>query len=332
MSNTTTKEKESQTVTIDIANAKRSETNWLVQGLIPTGVVADLFGPPGIGKSTILTSLALAIAAGDRTWAGLQITNGKVVVLGGEKSSESAWAETRDKLGYSHIEPDRFYVLDCPPILAWDKRTETWMKNDETYTEVTSHIQQIQPILVVVDTIARIAIGQDVINYAQQALLGITLESIAKQWQTTIITVSHSNQSSSKEDLPGRLDWMSRTGGSGLPGILRLVFACTDIRSDDYQNIDDENIREMASCGANLVAFCASKANEFMPVWHTRGDIAVFEVNDRADYLTTVRIARTRNKKTTAINKDKEHSYENYTTAQTQKQRLSMRAGRRRVA
>lgn len=43
--------------------------DWLVGGLLPTGTLGDVSGPPGDGKSTILLSLADHISRG-AAWYG----------------------------------------------------------------------------------------------------------------------------------------------------------------------------------------------------------------------------------------------------------------------
>lgn len=73
-------------------NSKLADTNsrieFVIDGLIPKGMVAVLAGAAKVGKSTLLTELACAVAAGEGEWAGQTVNpdacDGLVFYVSGE--------------------------------------------------------------------------------------------------------------------------------------------------------------------------------------------------------------------------------------------------------
>lgn len=248
---------------------KPGPIDYLVEGILPRGTCGDVFGPPDEGKSTILLSLAAAIAAGAGTWFGRKIALGKVIILGGEKSSIDTWSRDLERIKAPNMKDNLKILQDDTPLWHWNKQG-FWLPTKD-YADVVADIKKLKPKLVLIDTLARIANGQNVIDYAQQASLGLEIERLKKEVNTTVLTVSHTNQASAHEPLKKRLFWLSRSGGSGLPGVFRWVAGLSQVREDDF----DKKVKNKLpfdfkqAHGRKVIAFAVSKHNEMpVPAWN----------------------------------------------------------------
>ena len=73
-----------QYATVDLT--KTQQYKWLVDPLLAHNDVAVLYGDPGIGKSWLSMSLAVAIVEGKDTWLGMPIKPGRVLYVDEENS------------------------------------------------------------------------------------------------------------------------------------------------------------------------------------------------------------------------------------------------------
>lgn len=270
----------------NLLNNKAIPLQFLIEGVLPLGTCGDLAGPPGDGKSTLLLHLALSISSEQGDWFGRRIANGKVVILGGEKSCSEAWGRDLHRVWKGKELPDAgdFTIINCPSLYKWDKKHDIWTPTGE-YDKAMDDLNKIQPVLVIVDTIGRAAIGQNTIDYAQQAELAIAIESIRDRLNTTLLTVSHTNQSSVKEKLNWRLHWLSRNGGSGLPGVFRWVGGVTRLFPADLDYIDDYAAIEAgldfeSVSSSKILAFGVSKYNEMPTPFWNNNQPALFEITE----------------------------------------------------
>lgn len=255
---------------------------YLVDGILPLGTVGDISGPPGDGKSSLVGHLAMSVATKQTMWFGRKIAGGKVAIIGGEKSRREVWIRDLHRTwpkGAARPEPGNLCIYgEQEPLWTWANGTGLWKETD-TYSRVFEYLQAMQPVLVILDTIMRVAEGGNQIDNVQQAALGRKIEALGRTLGTTILTVSHSNQSSTKEPLSWRLHYMSRAGGNGLPGILRWCAGVTRLQATDLPlqgldvTADDLQSRK-------LIAFGVSKHNE-MPTPHWSHNVAaLFEIDN----------------------------------------------------
>ena len=140
---------------------------WAVDGLVPTGAVVDVFGPPGAGKTTLITDLAMAWAAETGQWHGRAIQGGPAVILGGERTDRGALQ--RDLRRTRRPSPEAGALTlpvggggDCPPIWTWDRRAMDgagqW-KLTQCGAEITDWLGGVAPRLVIIDTVISAAAG-----------------------------------------------------------------------------------------------------------------------------------------------------------------------------
>jgi hypothetical protein len=258
---------------------------WAIDGLLPVGTVGDVFGPPGEGKSSITLDLALAVSSGAGVWYGLPCVAGPVVLLGGERSGTAAFSRDlhRARLGRS-IDPGMLILPqneqgDGPPLWAWNKQADKWATTPWG-KQVTEWLTAINPVLIIIDTLASAASGSDIINQPQQYSLGITLRQWAKiLGDPTVLTISHTNQASAIQEVSRRLHYLSRAGGNGLPGALRWVAGVSRLRGGEMDMVPGGHDYDPRDPVKRFLAVGVSKHNEMpLPLW-TPERPAIFQMS-----------------------------------------------------
>lgn len=240
---------------------------FLVDGIFPLGGTGDLFAPPGEGKSSLSLSLALAIASGVGKWYGVPCKSGKVVILGGERSDTDCFHRDLERAGNFQLKTGSLIIPKNPDgddaIWTWDKKNEVWLRT-KWGERLTNYLIEKQPALTILDTVLSVARGCDQINNTQQYALGETIRKWTKTISPTMntLTISHTNQASSStdSDLEWRLNWLSRAGGSGLPGSFRWMAGLSKLREKDKFVIEN-GLQELVKT-ERLIAFAVSKHNE----------------------------------------------------------------------
>lgn len=134
---------------------------WLIEGLIPEQGLVMPYGPPGAGKTFIVLSQALHIAAG-REWFGRKVKQGAVVYVVGEGLGGFS---TRLKAMRQH----HGFPADLPFFMV--PRAVNF-KDGKELTELVRLVREAVPpgitiAMVVVDTLARAMPGVDE-NSAQE--------------------------------------------------------------------------------------------------------------------------------------------------------------------
>jgi len=263
----------------DICQQPASPVEWLVDRIFPRSGAGTVDGPPESGKSSLIINLAATIANGRGCWFGQDCLSGPVIVLGGEKSSRAVWRRDFERLG-KVARPGYFLIPELDsPLWKWNKREEVWVKT-HAYAEAVRGIKRIKPALVIGDTIMRLATGINQGDNTNQAELGKQLEELAAEAGCLSLSIGHTNQASEKEALSWRLHYLSRAGGSGLPGVLRYCFGVTRVHLFDVDkkgelkgkfSPEDVFFRKIIACGV-------SKGNEIpTPAW-TNNTPAFFEI------------------------------------------------------
>lgn len=115
------------------------EHAWLVDGRLPVGGLGLIAGKPKAGKSTLSRCLALAVARGD-PWLGFVTTAGPVIYLGFEEKRGEVRRHFRS-MGARADDPLSVLVGRAP---------------EEALARLAKTVQQVRPVLVIVDTVARL--------------------------------------------------------------------------------------------------------------------------------------------------------------------------------
>lgn len=105
-----------------LLSADRPAREWVWWRLIPAGASVALVGPAGAGKSLLLLALVVAIARGDRAFAGLRITNRRVLLVDLENTEDDLADRFRD-LGVTPANAaalDQLVPIHLPPLAPLD--------------------------------------------------------------------------------------------------------------------------------------------------------------------------------------------------------------------
>lgn len=264
----------------DLLQSPPKPISYLLEGLIPIGTCGDLFGAPGDGKSSLTLDLLLTVASGKGIWNGLQCASGNVVILGGERSDVDSFQRDLHRTGKSGISRGSLTMPQSESgdsaIWIWNRDSNNWELTSWGH-RVIEYLHKIKPVMTVFDTTMSVARGSDLLNNPQQYLLGEVMRSLTKLIQTTSISISHTNQSSSREEINWRLKYLSRSGGNGLPGSLRWLAGLSRLRPED-------SLAKKLSLVSDakkhwLIALGVSKNNEMPKPHWTSETPGIFQLN-----------------------------------------------------
>ncbi len=266
---------------------------YLIEGILPLGTTGDLSAPPDCGKTSILLSLLTAIANQEDSWFDRKIAHGRVLVIGGEKSSEDVWVRDLARCSRVHVE-DSMYIAE-PVDFLWKFTNGLWT-GTKALDEIIQFAKNTQPVLTVIDTVSRSALGYDPLNIVQQTLLGKAVDELRCKIGGTLLTVSHTNQSSQSLNLSQRLDYTSRSGGNGYPGWLRWLASMSTLNCADKKKLKIEQTKR-------VIAFAVSKTSEMpVPAIGNKFNPILIEIDNDGRLFTLERIVKRSPKK--PINKD----------------------------
>jgi hypothetical protein len=134
--------------------AEMPDPEWLIDGLIPENSLAMVYGPPKSGKTFIVLSMALHVAAG-KPWFGREVKQGAVVHIVGEGAGgfKLRTAAAQRHHGISDDVP--FWVL--PHAVKFNDPHEV-----EKLEQGIKNLVGNQPVRwVIIDTLARAMPGSD---------------------------------------------------------------------------------------------------------------------------------------------------------------------------
>lgn len=173
----------------------RDPPPWLIRGLLPKTALAGLYGPGGSYKSFIVLDIALALASGAEEWGGQKISDpgAPVVYVAGEGSAAGrarAWEKIK---GTSEMVGQRFVTYH-----GLDLMDENQLDGFREDMEVLYKAWGRSPGLVVFDTMARAAPGQDENSAKDMGLLVARADSIKDWAQTCVLLVHHTPKATSE--------------------------------------------------------------------------------------------------------------------------------------
>lgn len=155
----------------------------LVEGFLDLDTIARITGKSGKGKSFVMLDMAACIATG-QPWHGFATTPGPVIFmvaegLRGMKKRVRAW-EARFN-GGEHIPADRLYLLKVPvQVTALDH-----------WKAFIALCAEVEPVLVILDTQARITVGVDENDAKEMGIFVDRLEQVRRKTGACVVTVHH---------------------------------------------------------------------------------------------------------------------------------------------
>ncbi len=155
----------------------------LVEGLLTLDSESWLIGAPGSKKSFVATDLAAHVAEG-AMWQGLKVTQGRVVMIvaegaGGMGSRLKAWEA-------QHGRPmsEEIYILPRPVQAA----------NLGAWAVLREACVRIAPVLVVIDTQARVTVGLEENSAKEMGVYIEAVRSIREPTGACVLSVHHTGR------------------------------------------------------------------------------------------------------------------------------------------
>jgi hypothetical protein len=188
------------------------EPTWLIEGVLPSHGFGVLYGEPGSGKTFVALSIALSVAA-DHSWCGRRTLGGTVLYVAAEglyglKLRVEAYQKKHD------LRAENIRYLGAAFNLL----------NDDVETLLaTLRAAEIQPDLIVLDTLARLMVGADENSAKEmgQAIAGI--DRLRKETSATVLVIHHTRKNGEAE-----------RGSSALRGAADVMIEC---KRPDQSNV-----------------------------------------------------------------------------------------------
>lgn len=249
------------------------EFRWLVERLIPAEGVLDLSGPPGCGKSSIAMSLAVAVAncfEGEGRWLDVPLqAHGPAVIVDFERSGSTSLARDLARQAPGGLRSGRLMVV-CPGdsgggAFLWSRPDRGGEYVPTPFGHEVGHLlRELQPSLVIIDTLLAAAPDQNPIDIPSQYALGRAVMRAAAEIGGAWITLSHTNQASARDPWWARINYMSRGGSNGFPAAIRAHMGVTRLTPEDRNELPPsvtvDSVRQ-----DKILALGVSKANESPP-------------------------------------------------------------------
>lgn len=165
---------------------------WLIDGILPQGAVAALYGAPATFKSFVAIDLALCVASG-LPWHGRAVQQGLVLYIAAEGGAGiakrvKAWL-LHHQVGATEVEAA--WMIEAVSVFAGsDDLEKLKVRLDDELDD--------QPVLVIVDTLARCFDGDE----NQQEDMGAFiagLDHIRHEYGATILAIHHTNLGGERE-------------------------------------------------------------------------------------------------------------------------------------
>lgn len=200
----------------DSAIERLEPPDWLIEDLMFTASLVLLFGEPEVGKTFVALALAFAIATGT-PWADRNVKRGTVIYVAAEGIAGiavrvRAWKQAHKVAGRTvgvHFVREAVYLTAGKYL---------------DYTNVDAFIETIrplEPVLIVIDTLARCMFGSDEDSARDMGLFVAAIDRIRRELNATVLLLHHPVKR--KKDkvergsgaLRGAMDtvmWLSRSG------------------------------------------------------------------------------------------------------------------------
>jgi len=163
----------------------------LVRSFLPAGCLALLVGDSGLGKSSLVYSLSLSVAAG-KPFLGYRTRQGRVLYLDFENGL--AQVDTLIRQLARHLQIDLSGLSES--LLLWNFNDAASDWRESTTSEM---VRNIRPHLLVIDSLNSYYPEAEEKNFYAVRVLK-DLRSSARECQCTILLVHHIRKPSSKPD------------------------------------------------------------------------------------------------------------------------------------
>lgn len=226
---------------------------WVVDGMIPSGGMVGLYGPPGSYKSFLAMDFAMSIATGT-AWNGRRVEPGNGLYVGAEGGRgigirAGAWCQHHD------IHPRKVpvaWLLEAVPVYGDSEEI------DQVFERLGNQVKR-EPKVIVIDTLARCFDG----NENEQEDMGRFIagaDRFRREFDATVIIVHHTRLDGDRERgntaFRGAADAMLSVTKNGAS----LVLSCN--KQKDAEEFGMLGLRLLAVAGTDSCVLVPAKANK----------------------------------------------------------------------
>lgn len=174
------------------------DPEWLIEGILVKNTIATLYGPPGAGKSFLALDWTFTVGTGLPAWQGHATAQAPVLYVAAEgvygiKKRRRAWQVHNNKQVASEVS----FVAGAVNLF----------ERGEDFGELLALVAKQRPGLIVVDTLARSAVGAEENSAKDMGKFIEGMERLREMSGACVLVVHHS-----------RKDGGGIRGSSALPG------------------------------------------------------------------------------------------------------------------
>lgn len=165
---------------------------FLINGVLPEGALAVLYGAPGAGKTFVAADFAMSVAT-NLPWQGKTVDSGYVLYVSGEGGSGigkrgQAWCEVHD------VNPRRVRIAWLPEPISIYSDSQAL---DILLTRIEEEVQET-PRFIIIDTLARCFDG-DENKQEDMGRFVAGIDRLRREFGATLLIVHHTRLDGNRE-------------------------------------------------------------------------------------------------------------------------------------
>jgi RecA-family ATPase len=162
--------------------------SFLIDPIIPKGVLIELGGREGSGKSLVALTIIKAFLKREPLWGRFPVLESGAILLIDEETPGALFEERRRQLGLEGFNKDLFHCLHYQGIK---------IDNDWDFERLMGWIKASRPLLVLIDSLVRVH-RQGENSATAMAFVSERLREMARLGPTVLFTHHHSKKGESR--------------------------------------------------------------------------------------------------------------------------------------
>jgi AAA domain/Bifunctional DNA primase/polymerase, N-terminal len=168
---------------------------WVVEGWIPRGYVTGLYGDGGVGKSLLVQQLLTCVALG-LPWLGLAVKAGRAFGMMCEDDDDELHRRQEAINAGCQVSMRHLENLRLAPRLGFDNLLMTFDQSNHPhltplFADLCKTLDAFPPMLVVLDTLADIFGGNEVMRVHARSFVQGVGGQIARRWGCGVVIAAH---------------------------------------------------------------------------------------------------------------------------------------------